>query len=103
MKFLIRWTPIETKKIEGLQMFATVDMEQMQGHMANMGIETEVSYHLTDQSGFSVVSANNIQTVTQFCLLWSGTNNIQVDPIMTDEEMQAAAKGTLAMMAEMGG
>ena len=103
MKFMIHWKPIETRRMEHLKHVADTKLDSMAEAMDVLGIQRESSYHLADQSGFSVVEAESIQKVMQVCLPWTGVNNITVQPIMTDSEAQEAARGALAMVADFQG
>ena len=101
MKYLIQWSSLPEKRMEGLAMFANTDIAGMDAMGESMGVKTVVRYHLSNMNGFAVVEAETQAAVTQFCLPWMSVNNISIDPVMSDEQFQSSAKNALEMMAAM--
>ena len=103
MKFLLTWKIHEDKRMDALQVFSQMTAED---DRAEMGPEIQMVgrwHNLANFTGAAVVESNNAAAVSAWALNWAPICNIDIVPVLDDEETRAVGQGALAAHAAAAG
>jgi len=89
MKFLISWSNSPATIDAALETIARLDWSQVDALGESLGVNHVTTYYRNDFSGFSVVEAADLATVTHFCRLFPGS---MIEPVFDRDEAATVAK-----------
>jgi hypothetical protein len=95
MKFMGRWTIHQDKWLPLLKQWSSMTPEQRAD--GGLGVKILGRWHdFAARSGVIVVEANDIMAVQRYVGRWNAHMDIELSPVLDDEEAAAGAKQTLA-------
>lgn len=98
MKFLISWSSTPTTIDAALETIARLDWSQVDALGKSLGVNHVMTYYRNDFSGFSIVEAVDLATVTHFCRLFPGST---IEPVFDRDEATTVAKRIIATRQQL--
>lgn len=99
MKFLVTWKVQEDKRMDTLQIFSQMTADD---DHAEMGPDLHMIgrwHNLANFTGAAVVESNNAAAVSAWALNWAAVCNIDIVPVLDDEETRAVGREAMAAHA----
>jgi len=101
MKFMINWDVHPDKRVEVMQTWAGMTAEQR----ADLGPGLRMIgrwHNLAEYTGVLIVEANDAMALSTYLGQWNPYMDLDVAPVLDDEETAAAGRTLLESMAVMG-
>lgn len=101
MKFMIRWDTHPDKRLDVLKTWC--DMTPEQRADLTPGIRMIGRWHnLAEYTGVLVVETDDISALSVYLGHWNPVMDLEVTPVLDDEESAEAGKALLESLAQMG-
>jgi hypothetical protein len=95
MKFKVDWAIDQDKWLEVLEIFSSMSPEERAD--AGDGVQILGRWHdMTARSGVAIFEASDLGALTRYLLMWNPHMELEIAPVMDDEETAALATSILS-------